>query len=301
MDDINIQKPEVPIIIIERDEQPQSKEIVTKVVAPSKKQKWLNRFLALAVVGSMIVAAIAGYYFWNYYYNIGVSVSVSPEQNIEKLQQPVKKEIPEIVMTSDSILGVAMDFYAIHGLKASIEFEEPDTADTSVFLYSRSADHTASGDYLGSLVAEGVKKQSDRSRLGYMAMADGNMVIGISRSEKVKDYVINRGGSFFRQFILVSNSMIPSRFYLHGKVERRAIGRIDDQLYYIATRHKETLWDFADALREYGFIDAIYITGGADYVFYRTKDGIRHDIGDTADYPHTKWKDVIPWLVFKNV
>jgi hypothetical protein len=26
------------------------------------------------------------------------------------------------VMTSDSILGVALDFYAIHGLKASIQF-----------------------------------------------------------------------------------------------------------------------------------------------------------------------------------
>ena len=301
MDDINMQKPEVPIIIIERDEQPQSKEIVTKVVAPSKKQKWLKRFLAFAVVGCMIVAAIAGYYFWNYYYNIGVSVSVSPEQNIEKLKKPVKKETPQVVMTSDSILGVAMDFYAIHGLKASIEFEEPDTADTSVFLYSRCADHTADGRYLGSLVAEGVEKQSDRSRLGYMAMADGNMVIGISRSEKVKDYVLERGGSFFRQFILVSNGTIPSRFFLHGKVERRAIGRIDDQLFYIATRHKETLWDFADALREYGFIDAIYITGGADYIFYRNKEGIRHDLGDTSDYPHTKWKGVIPWLVFRPI
>lgn len=301
MDDINMQKPEVPIIIIERDEQPQSKEIVTKVVAPSKKQKWLKRILAFAVVGCMIVAAIAGYYFWNYYYNIGVSVSVSPEQNIEKLQRPLKKETPQIVMTSDSILGVAMDFYAIHGLKASIEFEEPDTADTSVFLYSRCADHTASGDYLGSLVAEGVEKQNDRSRLGYMAMADGNMVIGISRSEKVKDYIIDRGGSFFRQFILVSNGTIPSRFFLHGKVERRAIGRIDNQLYYIATRHKETLWDFADALREFGFIDAIYITGGNDYVFYRDKEGIRHDLGDTFDYPHTKWKGVIPWLVFRPI
>lgn len=301
MDDINMQKPEVPIIIIECDEQPQSKEIVTKVVAPSKKQKWLKRFLAFAVVGCMIVAAIAGYYFWNYYYNIGVSVSVSPEQNIEKLQKPVKKEIPEIVMTSDSILGVAMDFYAIHGLKASIEFEEPDTADTSVFLYSRCADHTADGRYLGSLVAQGVEKQSDRSRLGYMAMADGSMVIGISRSEKVKDYIIDRGGSFFRQFILVSNGTIPSRFFLHGKVERRAIGRIENQLYYIATRHKETLWDFADALREFGFIDAIYITGGNDYVFYRDKEGIRHDLGDTSDYPHTKWKGVIPWLVFRPI
>lgn len=301
MDDINMQKPEVPIIIIERDEQPQSKEIVAKVVAPSKKQKWLKRFLAFAVVGCMIVAAIAGYYFWNYYYNIGVSVSVSPEQNIEKLKMPVKKEIPEVVMTSDSILGVAMDFYAIHGLKASIEFEEPDTADTSVFLYSRCADHTASCDYLGSLVAEGVEKQNDRSRLGYMAMADGNMVIGISRSEKVKDYVLERGGSFFRQFILVSNGTIPSRFFLHGKVERRAIGRIDDQLYYIATRHKETLWDFADALREYGFIDAIYITGGADYVFCRDKEGIKHDIGDAIGYPQTKWKGIVPWLVFRRI
>ena len=301
MDDINMQKPEVPIIIIERDEQPQSKEIVTKVVAPSKKQKWLKRFLAFAVIGCMIVAAIAGYYFWNYYYNIGVSVSVSPEQNIEKLKKPVKKEIPQVVMTSDSILGVAMDFYAIHGLKASIEFEEPDTADTSVFLYSRCADHTADGRYLGSLVAQGKEYQSDRSRLGYMAMADGNMVIGISRSEKVKDYVLERGGSFFRQFILVSNGTIPSRFFLHGKVERRAIGRIDDQLFYIATRHKETLWDFADALREFGFIDAIYITGGNDYVFYRDKEGIRHDLGDTSDYPHTKWKEIIPWLVLRKM
>ena len=193
-----------------------------------------------------------------------------------------------------------MDLYAIHGLKASIEFNEPDTADTSVYLYCRSADHTANGKYLGSLVADGKEYQSDRSRLGYMAMLGNNSVIGISRSEKVKDFVKDRGGSFFRQFILVSDGTIPSRFYLHGKVERRAIGRIGDQLYFITTRHKETLWDFADALREYGFVDAIYITGGADYVFYRSKDGVRHDIGDSADYPHEKWKGIIPWLVFRK-
>ena len=301
MDDINMQKPEVPIIIIERDEQPQAKESVTKVIAPSKKQKWLKRLLKLVAVGCLMVAVLVGYYFWNYYYNIGISVSVTPEQNIEKLQQPEKQEVPEIVMTSDSILGVAMDFYAIHGLKATIEFEEPDTADTSVYLYCRSADFKADSTYIGSLVVNGKEYQSDTHRLGYMAMLGGNCVIGISRSEKVKDFVQEQGGSFFRQFILVSDGAIPSRFFLHGKVERRAIGRIGNQLYFIATRYKETLWDFADALREYGFIDAIYITGGADYVFYRTKDGIRHDIGDITDYPQAKWKEIIPWLVFRKV
>ena len=72
------------------------------------------------------------------------------------------------------------------------------------------------------------------------------------------------------------------------------------QFHYIATRHKETLWDFADVLREYGFIDAIYITGGADYVFYRDKDGIRHDIGNPSEYPQKKWEGIIPWLVFRK-
>ena len=301
MDELNKQKPEVPIIIIERDEQPQPKEVVTKVVAPSRKQKWLKRFLALVAIGCLMVAILAGYYFWNYYYNIGVSVSVTPEQNIEKLQKPAKQETPEVVMTSDSILGVAMDFYAINGLKASIQFEEPDTADTSVYLYCRSVDHKADSTYIGTLVVNGEERQSDTHRLGYMAMLGGNSVIGISRSEKVKDYVQEHGGSFFRQFILVSNGDIPGRFFLHGKVERRAIGRIDDQLYFIATRHKETLWDFADALREYGFIDAIYITGGNDYGYYRKSDGERHDIGNIDDYPHEKWKGIIPWLVFRRI
>ena len=53
-------------------------------------------------------------------------------------------------------------------------------------------------------------------------------------------------------------------------------------------------------IREYGFIDAIYITGDTDYCFYRDKDAARHDIGDSADYSHEKWKGIIPWLVFRK-
>ena len=296
---IEQQHPEVPIIIIERDDEPMG----NVTTSSDRRKRWLRKALWAALVVALVICVIAGYKLYNYYYNVGISVSTTPAQNIEKLKQPLKRETPAVVMTSDSILGVALDFYALHGLQATIQFEEPDTADASVYLYSRCADHTADGDrlgqYLGSLVASGKELQSDRSRLGYMAMADGRMVIGIGRSDRVKDYVIERRGSFFRQFILVSNGIIPSRFFLHGKVERRAIGRIGDTLYYIATRHQETLWDFADALREYGFIDAIYITGGSDYSFYRTADGVRHDIGTPEDYPHEKWKGIIPWLVFR--
>jgi hypothetical protein len=116
----------------------------------------------------------------------------------------------------------------------------------------------------------------------------------------ISDYIIEHGGSYFRQFVLVSNGELPPRFYLHGKVERCAIGRIGDRLFYITSHHKETMWSFADALREYGIIDAIYITGGYDYSFYRDRNGKRHDIHDIADYPHKKWQGITPWLVFRK-
>ena len=296
------QQPEIPEFIIERDDTDFfSVPAGQQLSVPSKRVTLLRYILMVAATVLSLTLLFVAYKAWSYYHNIGVPVSVTPEQNISKLQAPISKENPEVVMSSDSILGVALDFYAIHGLKASIEFEEPDTADASVYLYSRCADHMADSTYIGSLVVNGEELQSDRSRLGYMAMTDGQMVIGISRSDKVKDYVMENGGSFFRQFILVSNGVIPSRFFLHGKVERRAIGRIGNQLYYIATRHKETLYDLAEALKEYGFTDAIYITGGYDYGFYRTIDGERHDIGDVSRYPHRKWKGVIPWLVFRPI
>ena len=292
------QQPETPIIIIERDE-----EIIVEKKdeqKPPRKRKWINIALSIAGMVAVIIMAFAAYKTWSYYYKLGISISVSPQENIEKLQRKASNEASEVIMTSDSILGVGMDIYAIHGVLGSIEFQEPDTADASVYLYCRSVDFTAEGRYLSSLVANGKEHQSNAHRLGYMAMANGNNVIGFSRFEDVMEYTIEHGGSYFRQFVLVSNGELPPRFYLHGKVERCAIGRIGDRLYYITSHHKETMWSFADALREYGFIDAIYITGGYDYSFYRDRDGKRHDIHNIADYPHKKWQGITPWLVFRK-
>ena len=66
MDELNKQKPEVPVIIIERDEQPQSNGVVANA-APSRMKKWLKRFLALLAIGCMMAAILWGYHLWNYY------------------------------------------------------------------------------------------------------------------------------------------------------------------------------------------------------------------------------------------
>ena len=302
----NQQEGEEPVMIIEND----NNNVVDSPmlnIAPTSRKKGLSiAVTALISLITLIVLAL-GYKYYRTYINIGVPVSVKSAENIAKLQlqksSPIEK--PEVIMTSDSILGVGMNLYEVRGLKAEISFAQPDTTQQDVYLYSRCSDFTSydpqENHYIGSLVVQGKELSSDVSRLGYCAMANNNIVIGVARDEKVKDYCIEHGGSFFRQFILVSNGVLPSKFYLHGKVERRAIGRISNKLYYIETHNKEALWAFADALREYGFTDAIYITGGTDYCFYRSADGKAHHIGDLSkkDKSH-KGKGIVPWLVFKK-
>ena len=273
---------------------------VITVIHRSEKSFFNAKTISFIIAFALLLIASIAFLLYRHY-DIGISVSVSTSQNITKLKQTTTGGVSGVVCHSDTILDVPMTIFSLEHLSASLSFAEPDTADTDVMFYCRSADHKSDLSYLGSLVVDGKEYCSDTNRRGYCAMANGNIVIGISRSEKVKDYVEDCGGSFFRQFILVSDGVLPSRFLLHGKVERCALGRMpDDKLYFVQSLNKETMWDFADALREYGFIDAIYITGGRDYSFYRDADGLRHDINNPADYPHEKWKGVIPWLVFKR-
>lgn len=292
---------ETPVITIERDEEPVSPK--TPEQKAHRKLLWI--ITTAAITSLLFLAAAYGYWYYRHHIYTGIPVSVKSEQNILKLKKKAAKAKPEVIMTTDSILGVPFNQYELRGLKAEISFEQPDTTDTDVYLYSRSADFTSydpeTSQIIGSLVQNGKELQSNVSRLGYCAMANDNVVIGIARDEKVKDYCIEQGGSFFRQFILVSNGQLPVRFHLHGKVERRALARKGENLYYIESINKEGMTEFADALREYGFIDAIYITGGTEYSFYRDGKGTTHNIGDvTTKNEKHKGEGIVPWIVFKK-
>lgn len=289
---------EEPIITIESDYDMASYAPSVVVNNRSKVKMWCIRLLWLIAIIVIVLSCYGGIRLYEYYFNIGVSISVSPRENIKKLDGMKAQNGPsEIVLKQDSVLGVALNIYELHNVKAEITLEKPDTTDRNVLMYTRSSDYTAAGEYIGSLVIDGDVRHSGTSRLGYCAITGGNMVIGISRFDSMKDYVADHGGSYFRQFVLVSNGELPQRFFLHGKVDRKALARAaDDRLCIVGTRHPETLWDFADALREYGYVDAIYLTGGNDYGFYRASDGTSYFSEKAVD----KHDGVAPWLVLKK-
>ncbi|MCF0235192.1 MAG: phosphodiester glycosidase family protein [Bacteroidaceae bacterium] len=291
------QEPEVPIITIEREEEP--RRPINQSTQPPKRN-WLRWVAIVSLLLAVASGIVAGLMYWDYHYNIGVTLSATPQENIEKLARRGPSVKPEVVMTSDSVLGVRLDLYELRGLRGELTYQRPDTADASVYLYCRANDYRADGSMLGSLVMDGKVVATDDSRLGYFAAVGQRMVIGVGRNEAVMNYVAAHEGHYFRQFVLVSNGELPTRFFLHGKVERRALGRIGDQLYLIATPHPETLWAFADALREYGFVDAIYITGGNKASFYRDAQGKIHEIGQPEPEEPSRKKVARPWLVFRR-
>ena len=293
---------EEPVITIECDDDTENDSSSVIIKRRGKLRTWHICLMWLTATVALVLGCYTAIRLYNYYYDIGVSVSVSPKDNIKKLDGMRRQdEVSEVALKSDSVLGVGINVYELRNVKAELTLVEPDTADHNVLMYTRTCDYTVTGKYIGSLVIDGEEKRSDVSRLGYCAIKNGNMVIGISRFDDLKEHMIDCGGSYFRQFMLVSNGELPRRFFLHGKVERKALARTaDDRLHIVETRHPETLWDFADAMREYGYADAIYLTGGNESGFYRAPDGTPYFTETAARYRTEKHHGMAPWLVLKK-
>ena len=176
-------------------------------------------------------------------------------------------------------MGVKMKIYSLNGLKAHFTDTVPEYSDSSIYFITRSADYKIENGrkkIIGDYIINGVTVSESQWRAGFMAIVNGNAQIGISRSPKFYKHIKENLGSMFRQMALVSaGTPCSKQFILKGKVTRCAYARdMEGNLYFIETENPETLFGFADALVEYGFIDAIYITGGKQSdLFYRNSDG----------------------------
>lgn len=245
---------------------------------------------ALAVI-ILLLLAILAWLGWGYYQhhrwavNFEYPVSRSSAQIITDLNKTGQIKGDSVhVFTADSIDGVTMRFYNLAGLKASMSREMPADSDSSVVLVTQGWDYyfddAKQYHFLGDFVYNGKMLAQGTGKAGFVAVTTKGWQMGISQEDSVRDYIISQGASMFRQFALVSAGQIClKQFALKGKVHRRALARKpgDVSAYYVETVNKESLYDFAEALADYGFIDAVYLTGadGTEPV-YRDADGILH-------------------------
>ena len=281
-------------------------EDTTPSLASKKKFfSWQRATLAVII---LLLLAICAWLGWGYYQhhrwavNFEYPVSRSSAQIITDLNKAGQIKGDSVhAFTADSIDGVTMRFYNLAGLKASMSREMPADSDSSVVLVTQGWDYyfddAKQYHFLGDFVYKGKMLAQGTGKAGIVALTTKGWQMGISQEDSVRDYIISQGGSMFRQFALVSAGQIClKQFALKGKVHRRALARKpgDATAYYVETVNKESLYDFAEALADYGFIDAVYLTGadGTEPV-YRDADGILH--GDL-----NVWKHKSNLLVFRK-
>ena len=259
---------------------------------PGRPNRW--KFIAFILAGVMVVTGL--FYIGRHILHSREFIqSRYADTVIEALAQPVKGK-PGIHAFTEDIANVKLKIYRLDNLKAHFADTVPDYADSTIYLVTRSSDYKIIGDkkeIIGDYIVDGEVVAKSNWRAGFMAIVDGNAQIGIDRSSKIANYVKKHNGSMFRQLALVSaNISCDNQFILRGKVTRCAYGRDrDGKLYFIETVEPETLSGFADALIEYGFIDAVYITGGSQpNLFYRTEDGTAH-----GHYIDDKPHELVVW------
>ena len=235
--------------------------------------------------------------------DVVLPTSATAEENTQLLQEETKVTVEAgVTLLTDTINDVQLKLYGMEGLRAELSFEEPATDDEEVYLYTNCADVRAdNGKVVCAFVQKGELLSTGNNRSGYFAAVGDNTVIGVESNDSIQNYVMENGGYFFRQFALVSAGQIGD-IRLKGKVERCALGMKEGKLYYIETVNRESMYDFAEALCDYGFTDAIYITGGCRHRYYRDKDGTKHDMGNPAVQDDDKTLDGagLPFLVFKK-
>lgn len=225
------------------------------------------------------------------------------EPQIEK-EEPTVSEIdtlPEIQsaikLSVDSINDVSVTIYSLKHLKAELSFELPDRNDTTVFLAVQAADiRKDNKDIVGDFVIKGKQLSKGKRKTGYCAIINGIVSLGNSINEEIKEMCIQKKGDFFRQYALVMDGEIQEN-RLKGKAIRRALAKQNNDLYIVESKNRESLYDFSEALADFGFTQAIYLVGGSSYGWWRESRNTIHDLG----LPNQPLSSNINYIVFKKL
>ncbi|WP_300762256.1 phosphodiester glycosidase family protein [uncultured Parabacteroides sp.] len=236
-------------------------------------------------IGGLVLCAVflAGYSVW---FLSGVETECAVEEATPEMERSVvspvdslSRETPSVALFVDSINDVKMQIYALNGLSAGLSFDMPDQGDTAVFLVVQAADiRRDNGGIVGDFVLRGEQLARGKRKSGYCAVLGGQVVLGLETGDEMLDRCVRQKGDFFRQYPLVMNGEIQEN-QLKGKALRRALARQAGRLYFVASCNRESIYDFAEALADLGFSEALYLVGGSSYGWWREEGKKVHELG----------------------
>lgn len=252
------------------------------------KWRWLVLFF---VLGSIFIALIL-------FYAIPEEKTVDLREFKTELNVPIKGE-PKFIESgveyySENENDVAMAVFHLIDMNAELNTDARQyTNDKECFIVQAADIRQDNGKFVGDFVLNGKKLSSGKRKKGYCAIIDGKITIGMSDSDEVMNHCIAKGGSFFRQYALVSNGIMQENV-LKGKSIRRALARKGNKLYVFETEYRESMHDFAEALQDMGVTEAISLVGGNEAYMYWWQDDELYENYDLSEVKNNNF------IVFKK-
>ena len=130
--------------------------------------------------------------------------------------------------------------------------------------------------------------------MGYCAILDENITIGVSENSPLFEEAIEEGGYFFRQYPAVNNGVAMENNPKNAAY-RRALCMLNGKVCVVATFDRVLMNDFATTLVKLGVDNAIFLIGGNAEGWYRTEDGTFHRLGEK----YVKGNPNINYIVFR--
>lgn len=224
----------------------------------------------LWVVVALVVALLAALLWW-----CSGNVTSAPEEVyfdsttvVEVGEQPMKP----VAQITDTLVGVTLRdtmvndiplaIYTPHNLRASLHVGKlPEQAGDSVLMALQAADLRADNmEIVSAFVLRGELLSRGTAKQGFCTIIDGNITLGVDEATPYFERAIAEGGDFFRQYPLVnSGALVENR--IKNKAIRRALVAMGGQMVVVATRTRESLHDFSQALVDIGATTAINLVG----------------------------------------
>ena len=262
----------------------------------SKKSYWK---WIIAIVTFLVVSLLLFLFLPKKTVNEDSSDIVKLKEDVNRIVNDsiLYREESAVNVSVDSINDVPLIIYSLVNLRAELSFDLPDKNDSTFFLVTQAADvRKDNKEILGDYVFKGKQLSTGKRKTGYCAIIDGNVSIGISLNDEVKDYCIANNGYFFRQYALVIDGEIQEN-KLKGKAMRRALAKQGEDLYIIESVNRESLYDFSEALADLGISDAVYLVGGDAYMLYRNSENEQlYEHGDNNKFNYS----TINYIIFRK-
>ena len=205
--------------------------------------------------------------------------------------------LPSCTMVSDTLIdSVHLQIFTPYNTVPTLHVGALDTSDADIVFCSFAADlGYENGKIIGAFVQEGeILSYGGGRKLGYCAILDENITIGVSENSPLFEEAIEEGGYFFRQYPAVNNGVAMENNPKNAAY-RRALCMLNGKVCVVATFDRVLMNDFATTLVKLGVDNAIFLIGGNAEGWYRTEDGTFHRLGEK----YVKGNPNINYIVFR--